>query len=50
MNNYKTYIFGALLLLGGLAIGWFLKPSSNNTMDGDVHNHSATRDKGGEEI
>ena len=50
MNNYKTYIFGALLLLGGLAIGWFLKPSSNNTMDGDVHNQSATRDKGGEEI
>lgn len=50
MKNYKTYIFGALLLLGGLAIGWFIKPSSYNTMEGDVHNHVATSDKGGEEI
>lgn len=50
MNNYKTYIFGALLLLGGLAIGWFLKPSSISTMEADIHNHTETSSSGGEEI
>ena len=50
MKNYKQYIIGALLLLGGLAIGWFLKPSSNNAMTADIHNHAETSDSGGEEI
>lgn len=50
MKNYKQYIFGALLLLGGLAIGWFLKPISISTMQADVRNHTETSSSGGEEI
>jgi Cu(I)/Ag(I) efflux system membrane fusion protein len=39
MKNYKQFIIGTLLLIGGLAIGWFLKPVSviNQT---ENHNHS----------
>ncbi len=37
MKNYKQYIIAALLLFGGLAIGWFLKPSP---ITAEVHDHS----------
>ena len=49
MKKNKQYIIGALLLLGGLAIGWFLKPS---TMTSEVHDHSQmeTSEAAGEEI
>ena len=39
MKNYKQYIIGALLLIGGLAIGWFLKPNTVNNLP-EMHDHS----------
>lgn len=39
MKNYKQYIIGAVLLICGLAIGWFLKPATANTQS-EVHDHS----------
>ncbi|MFT4565077.1 MAG: Cu(I)/Ag(I) efflux system membrane fusion protein [Saprospiraceae bacterium] len=39
MNNYKLYIIGALLLIGGLAIGWFVKPTTADNQTA-VHDHS----------
>lgn len=39
MKNYKQYIIGAALLILGLLIGWFLKPSPNSSSQ-DTHDHS----------
>lgn len=39
MKNYKQYIIGAVLLLGGLVIGWLVKPNTANTESGS-HDHS----------
>ena len=39
MKNYKQYIIGALLLIGGLATGWFLKPNTANNQP-ETHDHS----------
>ena len=36
MKKYKQYIIGALLLLGGLVVGWVLKPSTSAS---ENHNH-----------
>jgi len=38
MKNYKIYILGALLLIGGVAIGWLLKPAMGST---STHDHSS---------
>jgi len=38
MSNYKSYIYAGLLLIGGVAIGWLVKPNINS---GDGHDHSA---------
>ena len=39
MKNYKQYIIGTLILIGGLAIGWFLKPTTTDNQS-EVHDHS----------
>ena len=43
MKKYKQYIIGALLLLGGLAVGWILKPSSSVA---ENHNHEVMSGSG----
>ncbi|MFT4567059.1 MAG: Cu(I)/Ag(I) efflux system membrane fusion protein [Saprospiraceae bacterium] len=42
MSNYKTYIIGSLLLIGGIAIGWLGKPgmSATQTVDHSGHDMS----------
>lgn len=52
MKKYKSYISGGLLLLIGLAIGWWIKPNSVTT-DNFSNKHSAMEmesDTGKEEI